>query len=195
MKRIIAIMITLAFCLPARADILIFQTATSGQQIRVSDNIVESKKERGYLVIDADLSNPDAVVVNEAHHLHYELNEGEKIQYTTILTDDEVEIILIDFGNNKKMILRYFDVSEGIYETAYGTAKLTDIGGPVRYTARSLTGHSVWKQPDYKTGSGKIRLRLDVKATKEANEQSKTAIQLIESYEEMLQETKGYIPD
>jgi hypothetical protein len=194
MKRFIAIMITLAFCLPAQAEILIFKTATTGQQFDIENKLLERKKEGGYFVIDADLSNPDSVSVNEAYHLHYETRAGNKIQYTTILGD--VEVILIDAGKGKKMVLRYFDEPTGTYMVVYGTATLKDIGSLRRYVAGSLSGHDVWRQQDFRTGSGSIRLRLDINASRTANTTpGKTAMQIIDEYEQTLETTKGYIPE
>ena len=78
MRYMIAIIVALAFCLPARAEILVFKTSTSGQQFDVANKIVEKKKESGYLVIDADLANPDSVVVNTVYYLHYETKAGRE---------------------------------------------------------------------------------------------------------------------
>ncbi len=85
MMRLTAIIVALAFCLPAQAEILIFQTSTSGQQLQIADKVVEKKSEKGYLVINTDLANPDNVTVSEAQFLHYEKMGSDKIQYTTIL--------------------------------------------------------------------------------------------------------------
>ena len=189
MRYLIAIMVTFTFCLPAQADILIFKTAISGQQFDVANNIVEKKKEGGYLVINADLSNQSNVTVSEVQHLHYETKTGRKIQYTTIPGD--VELILVDSGKGKKMILRFFDETTGTYMVVYGNASLKDVGGLQRYVAGSLSGNSVWRQQDYRTGSGNISFRLDSKATQLANTQSNTVIQIIEGYSQTLT-VKGY---
>ncbi|MGA2070650.1 MAG: hypothetical protein ABSG97_04810, partial [Sedimentisphaerales bacterium] len=61
--------------------------------------------------------------------------------------------------------------------------------------AIGLSGNDVWQQQDYMTGSGSIRMMLDLKATKSANIQSETVTQLIENYEQILEQTKGYIPE
>jgi len=191
MKRLIVVMVALAFCLPARAEILIFCTSTSGQQLNVESKIVESKSERGYLVINADLADTDSVTVSEAYHLHYEKKDGGKIQYTTILSTEDVELILVNYGSKKKMVLRWFDDYTGTYTAVYGTAAMKDIGGLQRYAASSVSGYSVWKQQDFRTGSGKITLRLDIRATKLANTAGSTVENIVEGYSQML-ETKGY---
>jgi hypothetical protein len=189
MRYMIAIIVTFAFCLPARAEILIFQTSTSGQQFLVADKIIEKKSERGYLVIDADLANPDSVVVNTVYHLHYETKAGKKVQYTTIPGD--VELIMITYNKGKKIILRYFDETTGTYMVVYGNASLKDIGGIQRYVG-NMSGNSVWREQDYRTGSGGIKLNLDIKATKLANTTpGKTITQIIEGYSQTLI-TKGY---
>lgn len=193
MRYLVSIIVILAFCVPVRAEILIFSTSTGGQQFDVANKTVEQKKESGYLVIDADLSNPNSVTVSETQYLHYETKAGRKIQYTTLPSD--AELILVDYGRGKKMILRFFDDTTGTYMVLYGNAYLKDIGGLSRYTALALGGNNVWRLQDYMTGSGNVRMTLDLKATKLANTQSKTVTQLIESYEQILEQTKGYMPE
>ena len=193
MKRITLIVAVLAFCLPVRAEILIFKTSITGQQFEAEGNIVEQKKENGYFVINTDLSNTSGVTISEAYHLHYETRSGNKIQYTSILDTAGVEIILIDNGKAKKMVLRYFDESAGKYMVLYGTAASKDIGGLQRYVPSSLSGHAVWREVDFKTGSGIVKFKLDLAATKLANTQARTAIDILDEYEQML-ETKGYDP-
>jgi hypothetical protein len=193
MRYLVSIIVALSFCVPVRAEILIFKTSTGGQQFDVANNIVEKKKESGYLVINADLSNPNNVTVSETQYLHYETKTGRKIQYTTL--PSEAELILVDYGKGKKMVLRFFDDTTGTYMVLYGNASLKDIGGLSRYIAIGLSGNNVWRQQDYMTGSGGIRMILDFKATQLANIQSKTVTQLIENYEQILEQTKGYIPE
>jgi hypothetical protein len=193
MRYLIAIIVTLAFCLPAQAEILAFKTATSGQQLDVATKAIEKKKEGGYLVINANLSNTASITVSEAQYLHYETKAGRKIQNTTIPSD--MEIILVDNGKSKKMILRCFDATTGTYIVVNGTAVLKDIGGIQRYTAGSLNGSSVWQQVDFRTGSGTTKLAIDIKTTQLANTQNKTVSQVIQSYELTLEQTKGYTPE
>ena len=193
MRYLVSIMAVFAFCVPVRAEILIFKTSIGGQQFDVANKVVEQKKESGYLVINADLSNPSSVTVSETQFLHYETKTGRKIQYTTLPSD--AELILVDYGKGKKMILRFFDDTTGTYMVLYGNASLKDIGGLSRYIAVGLSGNDVWRQQDYLTGSGSIKIMLDLKATRLANIQSKTVTQLIESYEQLLEQTKGYIPE
>jgi hypothetical protein len=193
MRYLVSIMVAFAFCVPVRAEILIFKTAIGGQQFDVANKVVEQKKECGYLVINADLSNPNSVTISETQYLHYETKAGRKIQYTTLPSD--AELILVDYGKGKKMVLRFFDDTTGTYMVLYGNASLKDIGGLSRYIARSLSGNNVWRQQDYMTGSGSTRMSLDFKATQLANIQSKTVTQLIESYEQILEQTKGYAPE
>jgi hypothetical protein len=193
MRYLISIMVAFAFCVPVRAEILIFKTSTGGQQFDVANKVVEQKKESGYLVINADLSNPNSVTVSETQFLHYETKTGRKIQYTTLPSG--AELILVDYNKSKKMILRLFDDTTGTYMVLNGNASLKDIGGLSRFIATGLSGNDVWQQQDYMTGSGSIRMTLDLKATKSANIQSKTVTQLIESYEQLLEQTKGYIPE
>jgi hypothetical protein len=191
MRYMIAIIVALAFCLPAHAEILVFKTSTSGQQFDVTNKIVETKKESGYLVIDADLLNPDSVVVNTVLHLHYETKAGSKskIQYTTILSN--VELIMVTTSKSKMMLLRSFDETTGAYMVVYGKVSLKDIGGISRYVG-NLGGNNVWIQPDFRTGSGSIKLSLDIKATKLANTApGQTITQVIEGYSEALR-IKGY---
>ena len=188
MRYIIAIIVALAFCLPARAEILVFKTSTKGQQLDVANKIAETKKESGYLVIDADLANPDSVVVNTVYCLHYETKAGHKIQYTTI--PGNVEIIMVAYGKGKMMLLRSFDNTTGAYMVVCGKASSKDIGGIWRYVG-NLSGNSVWIEPDFRTGSGSIKLSLDTKATKLANTTGQTITQIIEGYSTMLI-TKGY---
>lgn len=194
MKYLIVLILALAFCLPTNAELLVFQTGTGGQQLDVENKIVEKKGERGYLVIDADLSNPNSVTVNEAYYLHYEKKAGNKIQYTTILNPDNMEIILVNYSRYKKMVLRWFDDPTGTYTVVFGTATLKDIGGLWRYTATSIGGCSVWREQDFRTGFAVVRVRLDIKATKLANLSSQTAVSIIEEYSRTL-ETLGYNPE
>jgi hypothetical protein len=192
MKYLTVIMITLALSIPARADILIFKTKTSGQQLDVANKIVEKKSERGYLVLNADMSNSDSVTISEADYLHYEKKGASKTQFTQILDTDDVEIMLVNFGkSNKKMILRWFDQPTGSYTVVYGTATSKDLGGFNRFVATSVLGSGVWRQVDFRTGSGPVRLTLDIKATRVANLQSKTVQDVIGEYEQLL-ETQGY---
>ena len=193
MRYFISIMVAFAFCVPVRAEILIFKTSIGGQQFDVANNVVEVKKESGYLVINADLSNPNSVTISETQFLHYETKTGRKIQYTTLPSD--AELILVDYGRGKKMILRFFDDTTGTYMVLSGNASLKDIGGLSRFTAIGLSGNDVWQQQDYMTGSGSIRMTLDLKATRLSNIQSTTVTQLIENYEQILEQTKGYIPE
>jgi hypothetical protein len=189
MRSMIVIMVALAFCLPVQAEILIFKTATSGQQLDIGNKVVEKKKENGYFVIDAYLANPDSVVINTAYHLHYETKTGKKIQYATV--PGNVELIMITYGKGKKMILRYFDETTGTYMVVCGNASMKDIGGIRRYVG-NMSGNNVWIEPDYITGSGSIKLNLDIKATKLANiTPGKTITQIIEGYSQTLI-TKGY---
>ncbi len=192
MRYLITAALALAFCLPAQADILILRTKTGGRQFDSGEEILLKKKEYGYLVIDGDLADPYNVTLNEVYHLHYEKTAEGKTQYTTILDTDEVELIMIDYGAKKKMVLRYFDDVAGTYQVVFGNAASKDIGGIQRYVAGGLKGQVVWKLQDFITGSGNVRLKLDIKATKQANEENKTAFQVINEYEQMLEQTKGY---
>jgi hypothetical protein len=187
-------MFSIAFCLPAQAEILIFKTTISGQQFDVENNITEKKSECGYLVIDAELANPDSIIINEAYHLHYEMKMKVKIQYTTILDPENMELILVNNGKSKTMVLRWFDDPTGTYTVVYGTATVKDIGDIKQYTASSSSGSIVWREQDFRTGSGSIKLKLDIKATQIANLQNKPATQVIDEYEEMLI-AKGYTID
>jgi hypothetical protein len=73
----------------------------------------------------------------------------------------------------------------------YGDAKLKDIGGIYRYVG-NIGGNNVWREQDYRTGSGGIKLSLDIKATKLANiPPGKTITRVIEEYSLMLI-NKGY---
>jgi len=193
MRYLISIMVAFAFCVPVRAEILIFKTHIGGHQFDVANNVVEVKKESGYLVINADLSNPNSVTISETQFLHYETKTGRKIQYTTLPSD--AELILVDYGRGKKMVLRFFDDTTGTYMVLSGNASLKDIGGLSRFTAIGLSGNDVWQQQDYMTGSGSIRMTLDLKATRLSNIQSTTVTQLIENYGQILEQTKGYIPE
>jgi hypothetical protein len=193
MRCLITITLILAFCSPVQAEILAFKTSTSGQQLDVATKIIEKKKEGGYLVINANLSNTANITVSEAQYLHYETKAGRKIQNTTIPSD--MEIILVDNGKSKKMILRCFDGTTGTYIVVNGSAVLKDIGGIQRYTAGSLSGSSVWQQVDFRTGSGSTKLSIDIKTTQLANTQNKTVSQVIQSYETTLEQTKGYTPE
>jgi hypothetical protein len=189
MKYTITIIVILAFCLPAHADILVFKTATTGQQLDVANKIVEKKKEGGYLVINANLSNTNSITVSEAQYLHFETKAGMKVQYTTIPSD--VDIIMVDYGKGKKMILRCFDISTGTYIVINGNALLKDIGGILRYAAANLSGSSVWQQLDFRTGSGTTKLLLDTMATKTANLENKTVESMIDGFSQSLT-AKGY---
>lgn len=190
MRYMIAIIVALAFCLPAHAELLVFKTSTSGQQLDVTNKVVETKKESGYLVIDAALANPDSIVVNTVYYLHYETKSGRKIQYTTIPGDVEL-VVVTDSKGKKKMILRSFDGDTGAYMVVYGSVSLKDIGGISRYVG-NLSGNGVWIEPDFRTGSGSIKINLDIKATKLANTTpGKTITQIIEGYSQTLI-TKGY---
>ena len=132
MKYLVSMIVAFAFCVPVRAEILIFKASINGQQFDVANNVVEKKKEGGYLVINADLSNPNGVIVSETQYLHYENKSGRKIQYTTLPSD--AELILVDYGKSKKMIMRFFDVTTGTYMVLYGNASLKNIAGPLART-------------------------------------------------------------
>jgi hypothetical protein len=195
MKSLIAIIVTLVFSLPVKAEILIFKTATKGQQLNVASKTVEKKSESGYLVINADLSNTSNITISEAQHLTYEKVAGIQSQNTTIMDTSSIEIILADYGKTKKMTLRYFGAARGVYETAFGNTKLKDIGnGLLRYVPSGLSGSSVWREPDFRTGSGTFNLILDIKATQSANTQGKTVTEVIEAYSQTIA-AKGYIAE
>ena len=189
MRYMIAIIVTLAFCLPSQAEILVFKTATTGQQLDIANKVVEKKKEGGYLVINADLSNTNNVTISEVQYLHYETKVGARVQNTTVPSD--VEIIFTDSGKSKKIILRCFDETTGTYILVNGTALLKDIGGISRYVAGSLNGNCVWRQVDFRTGSGGTKLAIDIKATQTANLQHKTVENVIEEYSKTLT-ARGY---
>ena len=191
MRYLIATIVTMALCLPTQAEILIFKTATVGQQLDVSNKVVEKKKESGYLVINADLSNTNNITVSEAQYLIYGINAGMKAQNTTMPSD--VQIIMVDSGKGKKMILRCFDATTGTYIVVNGNASSKDIGSGIpRYVAGSLSGDSVWQQADFRTGYGSFKLALDLKATMTANAQSKTVVSVIGEYSTALS-NKGYL--
>jgi hypothetical protein len=192
MKYAVILTLVIAFYLPVYAETLIFKTSTSGQQLNVENKTDEKINERGYLIIDADMSNPDSIVVNEAYHLHYTKKTQSGIQYTTILNPDNMEIILADSGKSKNMFIRWFDNPTGTYTVVKGTAKLKDLGGLLRYTALSAAGNSVWREIDFRTGSGSLKLRLDIKAT--ILRQGNPAAGIATEYENMLK-AKGYNPE
>jgi len=191
MKKLIILTLALAFCLPAYAELFVFQTTTTGQQLDVQGKIVERKQERGYFVINADLSNLDSVTVAEAYYLHYENKAGAKTQYTTILDSNNMELILVNRARNKTLVIRWFDDPTGTYTLALGTATLKDIGGLQRYVATSFLGNSVWREQDFRTGAGTVRLRFNIPATRTANVEGKTAEDVIGEYELAMQ-AKGY---
>ena len=182
----------LSLALSANADILVFKTSTSGQQLDVENKVLSKKSEHGYLVINADLSNPDSALVNEADYLHYEKKGTAKSQFTQLLDTNDVEIIIVNFSKtSKKMVLRWFDQSTGSYSVVYGTATSKDIGGIIRYTPVSLLGNSVWRQVDFRTGSGSVKLTMDKLSTKNANLQGTSVQDVVSSFEQILQ-TQGY---
>jgi hypothetical protein len=192
MKQLTVIMIMFALSVSARADILIFKTSTSGQQLDIANKVTGTEREQGYLIINADLSNPDGVTISEADYLHYQTKGAEKNQFTQLLDVNNVDMILVNSGkSNKKMTLRWFDEPTGTYTVVYGVATSKDIGGFNRFAASSSGGHSVWRQVDFRTGSGSVRLSLDIKATRIANTQGKSVQDVISEYEQMLQ-LKGY---
>lgn len=192
MKHAIVMTLMAVLCLPVQAKTLIFQTVTTGQQLDVEHRVAEKINERGYLIIDADMSNPDSIVISEAYHLHYAKKGLSKIQYTTILNPDNMEIVLADSGKSKNMFIRWFDNPTGTYTVVSGTATLKNIGGLLRYTAASASGNSVWRELDFRTGSGSLKLRLDIKAT--ILKQGQSAIDIANEYENMLK-AKGYNPE
>lgn len=192
MKYAVILTLAIAFYLPVYAETLIFQTSTIGQQLNVENKTGEKIRERGYLIIDADMSNSDSIVVNDAYFLHYTKQGTSKTQYTTILNPTNMEIILADSGKNKMMLIRWFDDPTGTYTVVSGTAKLKDIGGILRYIAASAAGSSVWREIDFRTGAGSLKLRLDIKAT--ILRQGNPAANIAAEYENMLKE-KGYNPE
>jgi hypothetical protein len=141
------------------------------------------------------MSNPDSIVISEAYHLHYAKKGSSKIQYTTILNPDNMEIVMADSGKSKNMFIRWFDDVNNptvTYTVVNGTAKLKDIGGLLRYTAASASGKSVWRDLDFRTGSGGLKLRLDIKAT--VLRQGNSAADITAEYENILA-VKGYNPE
>jgi hypothetical protein len=194
MKTVIVLSVALAFCLPANAVVLVFRTATSGQQLNISTQVIGKKSDHGYLVLDVDMSIPASAVVNEAYYLTYESNNGIKTQSTIILDPLNVELIMASNNNKMKMILRWFDDPTGTYTVVSGNAKNTDIGGIKETVATSAKGDSVWRLQDFMTGYGSISLKLDKNETKSANTQSKTAIDTVEELSQSLI-SKGYRSD
>jgi hypothetical protein len=192
MKYAVILTLAIAFYLPVYAETLIFQTSTIGQQLNVENKTGEKINEGGYLIIDADLSNPASIVVNAAYYLHYTKKGLSKTQYTTILNPENMEMVLADSGRSKIMFIRWFDDPTGTYTVVSGTATLKDIGGLLRYTAGSASGNSVWREIDFRTGSGSLKLRLDIKAT--ISRQGNPAANIAAEYENMLK-AKGYNPE
>jgi hypothetical protein len=189
MKYVVVLTLMVVLCLPVHAETLIFKTATSGQQLNVENKVGEKIRERGYLIIDADMSNSDSIVVSAAYFLHYTKQGTSKTQYTTILNPDNMGIILADSGKSKVMLIRWFDDPTGTYTVVSGKAKLKDIGGFLRYVVLSAKGNSVWREIDFRTGSGGLKLRLDIKAT--VLQQGNPAADIAAEYENMLK-AKGY---
>jgi hypothetical protein len=195
MKNLIVISLALAFCLPVNAEILVFKTKNSGQQLNTQTQIVEKKSEQGYLVLDVDMANQANIVINEAYHLTYGTTAGVKTQATIILDPLNVELILAaNDGKDTQMILRWFDDPTGTYTVVFGKAKNTDIGGLFRSIASSAKGGSVWRLLDFMTGQDSISLKLDTTDTRSANTQSKTAIDTMEELSQSLI-AKGYRSD
>ena len=192
MKYVIVLTLMVALSLPVQAETLVFKTVISGQQLNVENKVGEKIKERGYLIIDADMSDSDSIVVNAAYFLHYVKQGTSKTQYTTILNPDNIDIILAESGKGKVMLIRWFDDPTGTYTVVSGSAKLKDIGGFLRYVASSVKGNSVWREIDFRTGSGGLKLRLDIKAT--VLQQGNPAANIAAEYENMLQ-AKGYNPE
>lgn len=185
----------LAMCLPVSAEILIYKVTSTGQQLDVSNQDAENKSDHGYMVLDADLSNPAEVLINEAYYLSYVSKAGVKTQSTLILDPQNVELIVnAHDGSKSKMILRWFDSPTGTYTVAAGTAKSTDIGGDVQLIASSAKGSSVWRLQGYMTGNSSISLKLDSTNTKSANTQGKSALDVLESLSQYL-DSKGYRTD
>jgi hypothetical protein len=135
------------------------------------------------------MSNSDSIVVSAAYFLHYTKQGTSKTQYTTILNPDNMGIILADSGKSKVMLIRWFDDPTGTYTVVSGKAKLKDIGGFLRYVVLSAKGNSVWREIDFRTGSGGLKLRLDIKAT--VLQQGNPAADIAAEYENMLK-AKGY---
>ena len=195
MKNLIVLVTALTFCLPVNAVVLVFQTTNRGQQLDISTQKVEKKSDRGYLVLDVDMSNSASVIVNEAYFLTYVSKAGVKTQSTIILDPQNVEMILAaNNGKSVKMILRWFDDPTGTYTVVSGTAKNTDIGGIKQLIATSASGSSVWRLQDYMTGYASITLKLNTTNTRPANTQGKAAIDVLESLS-LLLEAKNYRAD
>jgi hypothetical protein len=195
MKNLIILSLALAFCLPVHAELLVFKTKNSGQQLSTQTQIAEKKSEQGYLVLDVDMANPADIFINEAYHLTYGKTAGVKTQATIILDPLNVELIIAsNNGKNAQMILRWFDDPTGTYTVVFGNAKNTDIGGLSRNIASSAKGNCVWRLQDFMTGYGNITLKLDATNTRSANNQGKTAIDALEELSQSLID-KDYRPD
>ena len=195
MRNLVVLTVTLAFCLPVNAELLVFKTITTGQQLNTQTQVVEKKNEQGFLVLNVDMANPAGIIVNEAYHLTYATKSKVKIQATTILNPQNVELILApNNGKNAKMILRWFDDPTGTYAVVSGTVKKTDIGGLYRSIALSASGNIVWRLQDYMTGYGSISLKLDTADTKASNTKGMTAIDTVETLSQYLV-SKGYRSD
>jgi hypothetical protein len=61
----------------------------------------------------------------------------------------------------------------------------------VLFRSSSVRGSSVWRQVDFRTGAGSVKLTLDIKSTKAANAQSKSVETVIGEFEQKLT-TLGY---
>jgi hypothetical protein len=203
MRKLIVLLVVLAFGLPAYGDILVYKTTISGKRLEASG--VRSGKVRGYLVLEFDLHEMKDMYNGQQYELDtWPLSRAKRILYTGKRknkwqdTQEADDFCLTFFKRGKKKRI----LAEASFEyslasrigdldtVAYGTPKATKVGLAFRpVIPRMLKGHCLFAG-DWE-GSGKETVKLASKKTKNANRSGRTFDNVVAGIEDNLEDA-GY---
>jgi len=176
LAKLVMVLAVLALCLPAYGDVLVYKISIKASGFDINAGEAGKVKARGYLVVDFDLTVLADMQSGDSEELDAELvlygkEGGYKWRKTVVV--DTFDITFVEVGNRSKphtVAEMEVDVREGtVVAILAGPDKSTDIGLSRKYYVPAGLKGSALVSGDSYMGSGKISVKLDSTATKDAN--------------------------
>lgn len=173
--KFIILLIVLGTCFPAQAEILIYSVTTKSwaAEDMGSDNWdIYTDNINGFLILDMIIEEGQITGFNNTMHIDYGRNSNEK--WTDVVAHN-IEIERIGNDGNIQYILTESDFENSNFSVMMlaGEGRDYNIGLPQEQEIpRQLEGHILWHDISDISKISDIKMRVEQKFTKEANEHS-----------------------
>ncbi len=171
--KFIILLVVLGICLSAQAEILIYSVTTKcwAAEDMGSDNWdIYTDTIKGFLILDLIIEEGQITGFNNTMHIDYGRDRNEN--WTDVVTHN-IEIERIEYDDNAQYILTesYSENSNFKVMMLTGEGKDYNIGLlQPQEIPRQLEGHTLWHDISDISKISDIKMRMEQKFTKEANE-------------------------